>query len=247
MTPYFTHYDITLYHDDCLSLMPLLGQTFDMVLADPPYGTTRNHWDRELPNKLLWASYDLVTTARTPVVLFASGSFGARLIVDNLSRYRYTLIWEKQSVTGFLNAKRQPLRSHEDIVVFYAKQPVYNPQMVMTGKKSHSRGKRVDRTVNHYGAFNNTEVPAEQQGQYPRSVLSYPRPKEGLHPNQKPLDLCRWLIRTYTNPGDIVLDNTAGSCTTLLAAALEGRRAVGIETHEEYCETAASRLQKELA
>lgn len=244
VAPFYDSDDVTLYHGDCLDLMPLLDERFDMILADPPYGTTRNDWDRELPNKLLWANYDqLIASARTPVVMFASGSFGARLIVENLSRYRYTLIWEKNTVSGFLNAKRQPLRSHEDIIVFYAKQPTYNPQMVDTGRRSHSRGTKRERAVNHYNEFTNTEV-ADQDGQYPRSVLRYPRPKQGLHPSQKPLDLCRWLIRTYTNPGDLILDNVAGSATTLLAARLEGRRAIGIEAREDYCITARNRLME---
>ncbi|MGH8994899.1 MAG: DNA methyltransferase [Acidimicrobiales bacterium] len=145
------------------------------------------------------------------------------------------------AVSGFLNAKKQPLRSYEDIHVFYGAQPTYHPQMVATGRKSHSRGRRVDRTVNHYGAFADTPV-ADTDEQYPRSILSLPRPKEGLHPTQKPVDLCRWLVRTFTDRGQLVLDPTCGSATTLVAAKAEGRRAVRIEATEAYCEVAAKRL-----
>lgn len=259
--PYYASDDVTLYHGDCLDLMGQLdGLPADMVLADLPYGTTRNQWDRELPNKLLWAAYDEVVGDRTPIVLFSSGSFGARLIVSNIERYRYSLVWQKLSVSGFLNAKRQPLRSHEDLHVFYGRQPTYNPQMEDVGRRSHSRGRRRDRTVHHYGLFENTEVPEDQPGQYPRSVLRSPNEVEPIdgsvltfqrpkldrgkgHPTQKPVDLCRYLIRTYTNPGDLVLDNVCGSGTTLVAARAEGRRAIGIDIEEKWCELAASRLE----
>jgi site-specific DNA-methyltransferase (adenine-specific) len=240
--PFYERNGVTLFHGDCLAVMPELRQQFNMVLADLPYGTTRNDWDRELPNKLLWEQYDILTPSRAAVVVFGQGSFSARTIVENLAAYRYTIIWDKQAVSGFLNAKKQPLRCHEDLLVFYRAQPTYNPQMVPSERKSHGRGKNKDRTINHYGGFANTDV-VDQEGQYPRTIVSFKRPKEGLHPSQKPLDLCRWLIRTYTDPGQVVLDNVCGSGTTLVAAAQEGRRAVGIEINEKFCETAAKRLE----
>lgn len=242
---------ITLIHGDCLDVMPMLTDRFDMVLADLPYGTTRNHWDRELPNKLLWHGYHSVCGPRTPIVIFGSGSFSARFMVENLPEYRYSLVWAKKDekgsdVSGVLNSKRQPLRVHEDLMVFYRNQPLYVPQMVHTGRSSHSRGKTVERTVNHYNEFKNT--PAVDQGgyQYPQSVVEFRRPKMPKghpgHPSQKPVALLRWLIRTYTNPGDLILDNVAGSASTLIAARAEGRRAVGIEKHEPFVELAAARL-----
>lgn len=244
MTPYYSDGLVDLYLGDCLDLMGSLApRSFSMVLADLPYGTTRNTWDRELPNKLLWHHYHNLVPERAAVVLFGTGTFGARLIVENMAEYRYSLVWDKVAVTGFLNAKKQPLRAHEDLHVFYGAAPTYHPQMVYTGRRSHSRGKRVDRTLNHYGAFVNTETVEQEGYQYPRSILTFPRPKKAFHPTQKPVELCEWLIRSFTNPNDIVLDNVAGSATTLVAARNCGRRAVGIENHEPFAERAALRLQ----
>lgn len=242
IVPYYQDGDVVLYNAACEEVMPqLVPGAFSMVLADLPYATTRNTWDRELEAKVLWWNYDRLLPKAGPVVLFGTGMFMARLMVSNPDAYRYSLVWDKQAVTGFLNAKRQPLRAHEEMAVFYRSQPVYHPQMIDTGRKSHSRGSRVDRTINHYGEFTNTPV-VDQDGQHPRSILVFARPKPSVHPTQKPLGLCEWAVLSYTDPGTMVLDNVCGSGTTLLAAARTGRRAVGIEMREEYCEIAASRL-----
>lgn len=247
--PYYEGHGVTLYHADCLELMPALKQPVDLVIADLPYGTTRNHWDRPLPNKLLWHGYHQLVRPTSPVVVFGTGSFMARVIVENLEEYRYSLVWDKQAVTGWLNAKRQPLRSHEDLSIFYRQQPTYNPQMVNTGRKSHSRGRggKGYEEAASFGAHDRATPVADQDGlQHPRSILSFPRPKtpKGFgHPTQKPVALVEWLIRSYSNEGDLVLDNVCGSATTLVAARNLGRRAVGIEIDEEYCEMAARRLE----
>lgn len=242
MTPYYEADGITLYHGDCLDVMPALASTVQLVVADLPYGTTRNDWDRELPNKLLWHCYRALIGVRTPVLVFGTGSFSARFIVENLAEYRYSLVWDKQAVTGHLNAKKQPLRAHEDIMVFYGQQPVYNPQMVFTGRSSHSRGSTKERTNNHYGEYVNTDVVDQAGYQYPRSILEFPRPKVKGHPSQKPVALLDWMIRSFSEPGDLVLDNVCGSGTALVAARAAGRRAIGIELREEFCEMAATRL-----
>lgn len=246
LTPYYEGDGITLYHGDCLFVMPLLSSTFDFVLADLPYGSTRNDWDREIPAKLLWSQYHALIGKRTAVALFGSGIFSARTVVSNERQYKYSLVWDKAAVTGHLNAKKRPLAAHEEVHVFYEAQPTYNPQMVFTGRSSHSRGKRTDRTINHWGHFTNTEVVEQAGYQYPRSILTFPRPKlpKGFtgHPNQKPVALCEWFVRTFTNEGELVLDNVAGSGTTLVAARNAGRRAIGIEAREDYCEMAATRL-----
>jgi hypothetical protein len=241
--PYWQGQGITLYLGDCLSLMPLLRQRFNLVVADLPYGTTRNHWDKELPNKLLWWNYRQLVPPHAPVVLFGTGLFGAELMLSNRTEYRYTLVWDKQAVTGHLNARRQPLRAHEDLYVFYGQQPTYHPQMVHTGRVSHGRGHRLDRTIHHWGDFHNTQVVDQGGWQYPRSILPFRRPKNTKHPNQKPVALCEWLVRTYTDDGATVLDNVCGSATTLVAARNVGRGAVGIELHEPYLEEAARRLE----
>jgi site-specific DNA-methyltransferase (adenine-specific) len=234
---------VTLYHGRCEDIMgQLVPEAYSMVLADLPYATTRNSWDRPIDPKLLWWHYNQLVPDNGAVLLFGSGLFSARMICSNEDAFRYSLVWDKEAVTGFLNAKRQPLRAHEDLLVFYRAQPYYDPQMVETGRRSHSRGKRVDRTINHYGQFTNTPVPEDQEGQHPRSILSFARPKPSVHPTQKPLALCEWAIRSFAPEGTTVLDNVAGSGSTLLAAARAGRRAVGIEVREDYCELAADRL-----
>jgi site-specific DNA-methyltransferase (adenine-specific)/modification methylase len=250
VTPVYDAGGVRLYAGDCLAVMHQLVEPVDAIIADLPYGTTRNHWDRELPNKLLWSGYHALAGDRTPIVVFGSGAFTARFIVENLAEYRYSMVWAKEDevgvdVSGVLNSRRQPLRNHEDLAVFYRRQPTYHPQMRRTGRKSHSRGQTVARTVNHYNEFVNTPVVEQDGEQYPLSVVKFRRPKlpkgQG-HPSQKPVALMRWLIRTFTDPGDLVLDSVAGSGTTLVAARAEGRRAIGIELHEPYVEMAAARL-----
>lgn len=242
MTVAFDADGITLHHGNCLDVMPTLLVTVDAVIADLPYATTRNTWDRPIDPKLLWHCYRQLCGPRTPVVLFGSGVFTARMIGSNEADYRYSLVWSKQAVSGHLNAKRQPLRAHEDLVVFYRQQPTYHPQMVHTGRASHSRGKRKDRTINHWGGFENTDVVDQGGYQHPRSIVEFARPAKPQHPTQKPVELLEWLIRTYTDPDDIILDNVAGSGSTLVAARNAGRRAIGIELRDEYVEMAAARL-----
>lgn len=241
--PVFNDDGIELYHGRCEDVLPFLTTPVDAVVADLPYETTRNSWDRAIAPKILWHLYHQLARPTTPFLVFGSGKFTARMVVSNEDEFRYSLVWDKEAVSGHLNAKKQPLRSHEDIMVFYAKQPFYDPQMVYTGRSSHSRGKRTDRTINHYGDFVNTPVVEQDGYQYPRSILTFKRPKGGKHPTQKPVALIEWMIRSFTKPGDLVLDNVCGSATTLVAARNCGRRAVGIEMHEPYIEHCIERLQ----
>lgn len=234
---------VELYAGDCLEVMPRLRSGVHAVIADLPYATTRNTWDRAIDPKMLWHCYHSLCGPRTPMILFGSGVFTARMIGSNEAEFKYTLVWSKLAVSGHLNAKKQPLRSHEDLNVFYRQQPVYNPQMIYTGRSSHSRGSRKDRTVNHYNSFENTEVVEQDGYQYPRSIVEFARPGKPRHPTQKPVALMEWLIRTYTNPDDIVLDNVVGSGTTLVAARNAGRRAIGIEWHPEYIDMTIARLE----
>lgn len=236
---------IQLFHGRCEDVMPALKNTFDAVIADLPYQTTRNTWDRMIDPKILWHCYHGLVGPRSPVLLFGSGMFTARMMMSNPDEFRYDLVWDKDTVTGHLNAKKQPLRCHENILVFYGQQPEYDSQMVYTGRKSHSRGKKSERTNNHYGHFVDTPVVDTDGYQHPRSILKFARPKlpkgQG-HPTQKPIKLMEWMIRSYTQPGDIVLDNVAGSSTTLVAARNCGRRGIGIEASEEFVEMSINRL-----
>jgi DNA modification methylase len=246
LAPVFDVDGIELYHGRCEDVLPLLKEPVDAIMADLPYQTTRNTWDRMIDPKILWHLYNGLTRPTSPVLLFGSGTFTARMVLSNERQFKYDLIWDKDAVSGFLNAKKQPLRAHENIMVFYERQPAYDAQMVFTGKKSHSRGSRKDRTVNHYNGFENTEVVDQEGFQYPRSILTFKRPKlpKGTgHPTQKPIALMEWMIRSFTRPGDVVLDNVAGSSTTLVAARNCGRRAIGVEMNDEFVAMSLERLE----
>jgi len=245
---------IRLFHGDCLKEMDNIEDgSVSMCLTDLPYGVLNSSnenakWDCQIPIEPLWEQWLRVCKPNAAIVLFAQGMFTAELMMSRRDFWRYNLIWEKGRATGFLNAKRMPLRSHEDICIFYRKLPTYNPQMTKSekGQESHSKG-RTDKSIRNscYGDFVLTQD-GDLTMKYPQSVLRFKRdaPTEVVHPTQKPVDLCRWLIRTYTNEGDVVLDSTMGSGTTGVAAVLEGRNFVGIEKDEKYFKIAEERIKK---
>ena len=227
--------DIELWRGDCLELMKdIPDKSVDMILCDLPYGTTQNKWDSVIPFDLLWEQYNRIIKSNGVIALFGSEPFTSKLICSNINNFKYNWVWQKNKCTGFLNAKKQPLREHEDIMVFYNKQPTYNPQMT-AGKPCHSKGKAVgkanDDILNNsnYGNFKVVETKGDMK--YPTSVwkFSKPHPSIALHPTQKPLDLCRYAIRTYTNEGDLVVDFCCGSGSILKAAQLENRNYIGMD------------------
>jgi hypothetical protein len=231
--------DATLYLGDCLDVMPDL-QAVDMVLCDLPYGTTRNKWDSIVPLSPLWLEYERL--CRGAVVLTAQTPFDKVLGSSNLRMLRYEWVWEKTHPTGHLNAKKAPMKAHENVLVFYDRLPTYNPQKT-TGHVRKTATKRRDHTPN-YGAQNFAPIGYDSTERYPRSVLTIASDKQRskLHPTQKPVALMRYLIATYTNPGDVVLDNCMGSGTTGVACAELGRRFIGIEKDPAYFEVACRRL-----
>lgn len=204
-----------------------------MVLCDLPYGTTQNKWDSVIDLEELWEEYHRVVKPNGAIVLTSQGIFTAKLILSDEKNFKYKITWEKSKPTNFLNAKIQPLRKHEDICVFYREQPAYNPQM---GEGlPYDKGVRKDQLSGSYGDFLPRHVKSDG-GRYPTDVVYFKTAEsEGTvwHPTQKPIDLGRYLIRTYSNPGDIVLDNSFGSGSFLVAAALEGRSFCGIEKNED--------------
>lgn len=216
---------------EILSTIP--SESVDMVLVDLPYGTTQNKWDSIISLDELWKEYNRIVKQNGAMVFTASGLFTAQLMMSNPKYYKYKFVWEKSKPTNFLNAKKQPLRKHEDILVFYRKHPTYNPQM--TKGTPYSKGVRKNQNTGSYGEFQPTLV--ESSGErYPVDVLYFKTAEaEGkvVHPTQKPVDLGRYLIRTFTNPGDVVLDNTSGSGSFLVSAILEGRNFIGIEKNED--------------
>lgn len=227
---------------DCLELMKEIGSgTVDMILCDLPYGTTCCSWDAVIPFEQLWEQYERVIKENGAIVLFAAQPFAAVLATSNLKLFRYEIIWEKPSATGFLNAKKQPLRAHENILVFYKSQPTYNPQKTFGHERKTA--KRKDIGSEHYGKQVNIKS-YDSTERYPRSVqvFSSDKQKQALHPTQKPVALCEYLIRTYTNEGETVLDNTMGSGTTGVACVNTGRAFIGIEQEQKYFEIAQERI-----
>lgn len=225
-----------LHQGDCLEIMKSLDDhSVDLVLCDLPYGTTQNKWDSVIPLDQLWQQYRRIVKPRGVIALSSQGIFTARLILSNEPWYRYKFVWIKSKPTNFLNARRQPLRQHEDICIFYQSQPEYRP--VMSHGEPYDKGIRKAQYTGSYGDFKPVQVKSNGQ-RFPTDTL-YCKTAESeaggrvWHPTQKPVALGRYLIRLFTGEGDVVLDNAFGSGSFLVAAALEARRFIGIEKNEE--------------
>src|SRR3990167_6654660 len=219
---------------DCLDVMQHIpSKSIDMILCDLPYGTTQNHWDSTIPLDQLWDHYERIIKDNGAIVLTGHGLFTAQLMLSNPKLFKYKLTWVKSKSTNFLNAKKQPLRKHEDVCIFYKNQPVYNPQM-STGEP-YNKGFRKDQLTGSYGDFKTVEVKSNGE-RYPTDVIYFKTAEsegEVFHPTQKPIELGRYLIRTFTQPGEIILDNTCGSGSFLVSAILEDRKFIGIEKNQE--------------
>ena len=239
-----------IYNEDCIGekgMCRLPDNSIDMILADLPYGTTQNKWDSVIPLDKLWKQYKRVIKENGAIVLTASSNFTPKLKMSNLSWFRYEWIWEKDRASGFLNANRMPLRAHENIVVFYKKMPTYNPQKTKGHKPSNRNGIKHKDTTN-YRNFEH-KIKGGQTDRYPRSVIKFnvvnTQSAEGyLHPTQKPVDLFEYLIKTYTNKNEIVLDNVMGSGTTAIACLKTDRKFIGFEREVEYYNIALKRIGK---
>lgn len=232
-----------LYRGECLELLEEIpDNSVDLILCDLPYGTTANKWDTIIPLHKLWAQYNRV--CKGAVVLTAAQPFTSVLVMSNLKDFKYQWVWNKSKVTGVLNAKRQPLRNHEDVCVFYRKQPTYNPQGLQDCSIQAATGVSLGKSSNNYGAVTQTETGRylQEKTGYPRSVLKIPSEGKTVHPTQKPVELMEYLIKTYTNQGDTVLDNTMGSGTTGVACGNTGRNFIGMEMNREYYHIARKRI-----
>ena len=231
-----------IYNEDCLEGMKRIpDKSIDMILCDLPYGTTACKWDSIIPFEPLWEQYERIIKDNGAIVLTASQPFTTVLINSNIKRFRYSWIWEKEQGVNFLMAKKQPLKVHEDICVFSKKQTVYNPQM--TEGKPYISGKGDSGEVT--GRVK--KVQTKNNGtRYPKSVIQFKR-ETGLHPTQKPVELFEYLIKTYTNEGETVLDNCMGSGTTAIACINTNRNYIGFELDKHYCEIANERIQKAVA
>ena len=236
--------DVWLMLGDCLERMEEIPEaSVDMILADPPYGTTQNKWDSVIGLDLMWRQYERILKPAGVVVIFAQTPFDKVLGCSNLGMLKYEWIWEKTAATGHLNAKKCPMKAHENILVFYDKPPTYNPQMLIGQKptnsftKRHGDGECYGKTAVISGGGSTTR--------YPRSVQIFKSDKQqiSLHPTQKPIALMEYLIKTYTNDGETVLDNCMGSGTTGVACINTGRNFIGIEMDDKYFETANTRIE----
>lgn len=223
-----------LFQGDCLEVMQNIeSNSIDLILCDLPYGVTKNKWDVVIPFDAMWEQYNRIIKDNGAVLLFGSQPFTTMLISSNMKNFRYCLVWEKNKFSDFLNAKRKPMKTNEDICVFYKKLPTYNIQYwYSTPYERWNTQKAVDKQSN-YGKHK--ENVAKSDGKrLPTTVLKFNRVERPLHPTQKPVDLLEWLIRSYTNEGDVVLDNCMGVGSTGLAAKNTNRQFVGIELDESY-------------
>jgi site-specific DNA-methyltransferase (adenine-specific) len=228
-----------LYVCDCIEAMESLpDHSVDMVLCDLPYGTTANSWDAIIPFDALWKQWMRVAKPACPFVLTASQPFTTDLINSNRAMFRYCLVWDKTKGGGFVLAKKQPMKSHEDVVVFYKQQPTYNPQMEVRGKpRKKGGGKASPNTgVTPTVSYNNEY--------YPKSIMTFSTGSrvDKFHPTQKPVELFEYLIRTYTNKGDVVLDCCSGSGTTAVAAEASERKWICIEKDVDFADKSALRI-----
>lgn len=227
-----------LLQGDCLELMRTIPSgSVDMVMCDLPYGTTQNKWDSIIPLEPLWMEYRRI--CKGAIVLTAAQPFTSVLVCSNLAEFKYQWVWQKEAGTGLLNAKKQPLRDHEDVLVFYKAQPTYNPQFT-AGKPYICKKGGETSNYNPSGSV----VTINEGTRCPKTVQFFQRDKSKVHPTQKPVALMEYLIRTYTNEGDTVLDNTMGSGTTGVACANVGRNFIGIERDPEYFAIAEKRIRE---
>ena len=225
---------------DCLELMKEIPDgSIDMILCDLPYGTTKNKWDSVIPFEPLWEQYNRIIKDNSAIVLFGSQPFTTELNHSNLKMFRYEWIWIKNNSTGFQLANKRPLKKHEIISVFYRKQPTYNPQ----GLQVYGKINRRKSTGDNWSEMNNNEY-IQRFTNYPTQILEFGYDKEKLHPTQKPVELLEYMIKTYTNEGEIVLDNCMGSGSTCVACVNTNRHYIGFEKEPKYYDIACKRLDE---
>ena len=250
LPPHYCKTDVmrsVLVHADCFDVFPYIAdKSVNLILCDLPYGTTACKWDSILPFDKLWKEYERIITDVGAIVLFGSEPFSSHLRISNLKNYRYDLIWEKSHSRGFLNAWKQPMRKHENISIFYKKQPTYNPILVDKQKENiRQNSKRTRSTQFNGGEFSNCETKRKcpNDKSMPDTILKFnSKVTPIIHPTQKPLELMEYLIKTYSNEDDVVMDNCMGSNTTGLACKELNRQYIGIEKDKNYYDVSVSRV-----
>tara|TARA_R110000851_G_scaffold35046_1_gene92535 strand:- start:65 stop:784 length:720 start_codon:yes stop_codon:yes gene_type:complete len=238
---------IDLIKGDCLEVMKeIKSGSIDAIITDPPYGTTSCKWDSVIDFKLMWEQLNRIIKPNGAIVLFGSEPFSSALRMSNAKNFKYDWYWEKTSATNHLNAKKQPLRLYEIISVFYKKQPTYNPQGLVKGVFKNSRPSKSKKVEGNKVYRQEKEYGYSQYGNYPKNKLYFSNPNnKNLHPTQKPLQLMEYLIKTYTNKNETVLDFTMGSGSTGVAAKNLNRNFIGIEQDEKYFNIAKDRINEE--
>lgn len=241
-----------LWHGDCLELMKNIpDNSVDCIICDLPYGKIRAKWDSQIDLDLLWTEYKRIRKCNTPVILFADTPFDKKLGMSNFDELKYEWIWEKTQATGFFNAKKMPMKSHENILIFYQNPPKYNPQKTTGHSPINTYTKKIDvcNKSEVYGKVTKEISGGGETDRYPRTVIKFASDKQKnklngtIHPTQKPLALMEYIVKTYTNEGDLILDNCMGSGTTCLAAKNLNRQYIGIEKDQEYYDIAVKRIK----
>lgn len=242
--------NIQLYFGDCLELMQKIpDKAIDMILTDPPYGRTCAKWDNIIEFDKLWEQYERIIKENGAIVLFAQSPFDKLLACSNLKLFRYEWIWQKTQATGHLNANRMPLKAHENILVFYKRLPVYHPQKTLGHPPSHKSSCSIEKQ-NQTTLYQKVNQVHHYEGgsteRYPRDVICFSSDKQTcyLHPTQKPVALCEYLIKTYTDKNDVVLDSCMGSGTTGVACITTQRKFIGMEKDEQFFSVARNRIEK---
>lgn len=234
--------NIQLMQGDCLELIKgISDKSVDMILCDLPYGTTKNKWDSVLPLELLWEQYNRIIKDNGAIVLFSQMPFTAKLAYSNLKMLRYEWIWRKSKPTGHLNSKKMPMKAHENILVFYKKLPVFNAQGLVKKQKPTIRHGRGGNGSN-YGKSDKDAI--REFENYPIDIIMFDSVSKTIHPTQKPVALLEYLIKTYTNEGETVLDNCMGSGSTGVACVNTKRQFIGIELDEKYFNIAKERIEE---
>lgn len=231
-----------IYNEDCIKGMQSIPDgSVNLILCDLPYGTTKNKWDVIIPFESLWKEYKRIIKENGAIVLFGDGLFTMKAILTNEKMWRYNLIWDKTRGCDFLNANVKPLKSHEDIMVFYKKKPTYNKQVWFSTPYKRTKNRSLS---DNYGDRKAARSESDDGSRNPLSIISFSRDASRFHPTQKPVALLEWLIKTYTNEGDIVLDNAFGSGSTLVAAVNTNRHYIGFELDKNYFDIACQRLDE---
>lgn len=232
-----------IYFEDCMETMKRIPNgSIDLLLQDTPFGCTQNEWDIKPNLEIMWPLWNTITKQNGAMLFFATQPFASELIMSNIKNFRYDLIWYKALGTGFLNANKMPMRNHEYVLVFYRELPSYNPQMTIG--KLRDKGNKGNKQTSNYGKFNPNV--SRNNTYFPQSVIDFTngdRTSESDHPTQKPINVIRYLIKTYSNEGDTIFDGYMGSGTTAAACIEEKRNFIGSENNKEYFELAEKRIK----